>query len=115
MVTRRPSLGLPEVLILYVRPDDEGHLCGAKRQKDNTWLYTEFTVIPASDGATGFIKDATTNEGYIAFDCREAAKQQNPGMESATPVILYRSQQVSLKDAVEGSAQLQRAIINSPD
>lgn len=114
MGKRRPNLRLPEVIILYIRPNGEGHMSGAKQQTDGTWLYSKWVVLPPGD-TTDFIEDTTAHEGYIAFDCRESAKAKTPGMENATPVILYRSKQVSLKDAVEASTKLHLAIINSPD
>ena len=90
----------PEVLIVWTPGDGQLHIVPAHRV-NGVWSYGPWQYMPESDEA-GFLA-AAPSEGFTVFDVRKEANKERAGMGRGTPIIIYRADLYSLKEAVEPS------------
>lgn len=100
----------PDVVIIFIPRSGDANAIGVTRV-GSEWKYSIPVFIPVNE-VQPFIQAELVSRGMLVFDCREAARRQNPGMEAAVPIIVYQPS-VGLRAAVEAEAILHKTILEA--
>ena len=103
----------PDVVLIYFPSDSGAANCIGCHLAGKEWTYSKPVFIPQNE-IQDMIREELTARGMVVFDCRDEARRQNPGMEAAVPIIVYRPT-IGLKAAVKAEERLHRAVLELDD
>jgi hypothetical protein len=102
----------PVAIIIFVPGDGKFHMTGVHRNSKQ-WKYSNWVILPESE--LGAFTLEMVSIGFAVFDVRHLAAQKTPGMEDATPILLYREKHITIKEVIDAYGQILTAILNLPD
>jgi hypothetical protein len=103
----------PDVVLIYFPSDGGAANCIGCQRVNREWKYSNIVFIPQNE-VQDMIREELVSRGMRVFDRRESAKAQNPGMEAATPIIVY-SARVPLTKALDAFETFHRAVLELPE